>query len=181
MVHGIVKKLRGAILVSSEPGKGTTVHVFLPRVPGELPKEETSESSIPAGKERILLVDDEVAIVQSEQTMLERLGYRVVGKTDGLEALEKFRERPDAFDLVITDQTMHPITGMDLAQKILSIRPDVPIILCTGYSEAVGKEKVKKAGIRELVMKPLTSRDVAKIVRRVLDNRAEKTPQVNEE
>jgi PAS domain S-box-containing protein len=181
VVHGIVKKLKGSILVSSEPGKGTTFHIFLPRVPAELAGEDTAEPPVPAGKEKILLVDDEVAIVQSEQTMLERLGYRVVGKTDGLEALEILQARPDAFDMVITDQTMHPITGMDLAQKILDIRPDLPVILCTGYSEALHEETVKSAGIRELIMKPLTSRDIAEIVRRVLDDRAKKTHRVNEE
>jgi signal transduction histidine kinase len=168
VVHGIVKNHEGAIRIYSEVGKGTTVHVFFPRIQGEVEPKVVSSGPIPAGKERILLVDDEEIQVRSVQNMLDRLGYRVIGKTDSRQALEVFRAQPDSFDLVITDQTMPHLLGQDLAREILSIRPDLPIILCTGFSELIHEEEAKAAGIRDFAMKPLTLRDMAVRIRRAL-------------
>ena len=168
VVHGIVKNHEGFITLYSEVGKGTTFHVFLPQVQGKEEPKVASLSPIPTGKERILLVDDEEIQVRSVQNMLERLGYRVIGKTDAREALEVFRAQPDAFDLVITDQTMPHLTGEKLAQELLVIRPDLPIILSTGFSEVIHEEEAKALGIREFAMKPLTVRDMAVRIRRAL-------------
>ena len=121
------------------------------------------------GKERILFVDDEVPVVQMGRKMLERLGYEVIVSTDGSEALAIFRSQPEQFDLVITDQTMPNITGAELAQELMRIRPDIPVILCSGFSELIDQEKAKAIGIREFVMKPIITRDIGETIRRVLE------------
>jgi two-component system cell cycle sensor histidine kinase/response regulator CckA len=100
--------------------------------------------------------------------MLERLGYRVIGKTDAIQALEIFRTQPDTFDLVITDQTMPHMTGRELVEQILRIRPDIPIILCTGFSEVIHEEEAKAMGIREFVMKPFSANEMAERIRKAL-------------
>ena len=169
VVHGIVKNHKGAITVYSEIEKGTTFNVFLPRIQDETRPETVSSESIPTGKERILVVDDEEPQLQSVTHMLEKLGYNVVAKTDSLEALDVFRAESDAFDLVITDQTMPKMTGDKLAKSILSIRPNLPIILCTGFSEIIDADEAKALGIREFVMKPFTVREMAEKVRKVLE------------
>ena len=149
VVHGIIKNHKGAITVYSEMGKGTTFNVFLPRIPGETRPEAGSVESIPTGKERILVVDDEEPQLQSVTRMLEKLGYKIVAKSDSLEALDVFRAESGEFDLVITDQTMPKMTGDKLARSILIIRPDIPVILCTGFSEVIDAEEAKGMGIRE--------------------------------
>ena len=123
---------------------------------------------IPAGTERILLIDDESILVKMGQTMLERLGYTVTVRTNSLEALSTFKNQPEAFDLVITDQTMPGMTGVDLAQRMLKIRPDLPIILCTGHSNLISEEKARSVGIKGFALKPLTRKDIAEIIRKVL-------------
>jgi PAS domain S-box-containing protein len=168
VVHGIVKNHKGAITVYSETGKGTTFNVFLPRIQDETKSETVSLESIPTGRERILVVDDEEPQLQSVTRMLEKLGYNVVGKSDSLEALDVFRARSGAFDLVITDQTMPKMTGEKLAKSILGIRPDIPIILCTGFSETIDADEAKTLGILEFVMKPFTVREMAEKIRKVL-------------
>jgi PAS domain S-box-containing protein len=168
VVHGIVKNHKGAITVYSETGKGTTFNVFLPRIQDEIKVENGSLQSIPTGKERILIVDDEEPQMQSVTRMLEKLGYSVVGKSDSQEALDAFRAEFGGFDLVITDQAMPKMTGEELAKCILDIRPDVPIILCTGFSEIIDADEAKALGIREFVMKPFTVREMAEKVRKVL-------------
>ncbi|MBM3324938.1 MAG: response regulator, partial [Calditrichaeota bacterium] len=117
---------------------------------------------------------DEEPIARLGKQMLERLGYRVTARTSSVEALEAFRARPDKFQLVITDQTMPNMTGMALADEMMRIRPDIPIILATGFSEVVSPEKAKQSGIREYVMKPITTRELGEITRRVLDEQKEK-------
>jgi PAS domain S-box-containing protein len=173
VVHGIVKNHGGFITLESEVGRGTICTILLPRREGDRETEVASAGPIPAGKERILLIDDEEVQVRTLQYMLERLGYRVIGKTDPREALEIFRAQPEAFDLVITDQTMPHVTGDKLSRELLAIRPEIPIILCTGFSEAMNEEKAKALGIRGFAVKPLTVWDTAQRIRRVLQEKHE--------
>jgi PAS domain S-box-containing protein len=173
VVHGIVQRHQGAIRVTSEPGKGTTCHVLFPRI-DEISQEmkETNDiamGSIRGGSERILFIDDEQALAALAMKMLGQLGYGVTAKTNCLEALDHFRAQPDVYDLVITDYTMPRMTGIDLSRELLLIRPDVPIILCTGFSECITPEKAQELGIREFAMKPLSRASLAEVVRRVLD------------
>ena len=130
--------------------------------------------SIPGGNEHILLVDDEENIVHMIQHMLERLGYHVTGRTSSVEALEAFRSLPKKFDIIITDQTMPNMTGEELAKELLRIRPDIPIILCTGFSEIIPEEKAKAIGIKDYIMKPVLKSQLAKAVRYALDEKIEK-------
>ncbi|MDI6688012.1 MAG: response regulator [Desulfobacterales bacterium] len=124
---------------------------------------------LPTGHERILLIDDELPIVDMFKQMLERLGYEVEAKTSSIEALELFKSRPDRFDIVITDMTMPNMTGNRLAEELMSIRPDIPIIICTGFSKKITEEKAKEIGIRKFILKPLSISGMAKAIREVLD------------
>lgn len=170
VVHGIVANHGGSIGVRSKPGVGTTFEVFIPRI-DHAPESNESEACepLPVGTEQILLVDDEEIIVEMEQLMLERLGYQVTATTGSLEALEAFRAAPGRFDLVITDQTMPNMTGAELCKKLLSIRPDIPIILCTGFSDLVTPEKAQAMGIGAFMRKPPARRELARAIRRLLD------------
>ncbi|MDM8522565.1 response regulator [Desulfococcaceae bacterium HSG8] len=171
VVHGIIRSHGGHISVYSEPDSGSAFHIFLPVSPdtASSPEKTVSEGSLPGGKERILLVDDEVQLVDMERHILERLGYSVTVRTSSVEAFEAFRSRPDDYDLVITDMTMPNMTGLGLSRKIMQIRPNIPIILCTGFSELITEEKAEASGIRKLVMKPMLMRKIAEVVREVLD------------
>ena len=169
VVHGIIKSHGGAVTVSSEPGKGTTFDIFLPKIEdGAIEKPQLSESAS-RDKQVILLVDDEAMMVDVTGKILERLGFSVVAKTSSLDALETFQEKPDEFDLVITDQVMPNMTGTQLARKLISIRPDIPVILCSGFPENVDLEEVERIGIKKFIMKPIGRDTIAKIVRAVLD------------
>jgi PAS domain S-box-containing protein len=168
VVHGIVKNHEGVITLESEVGRGTTARVFFPLVETARESEVVSRDPIPGGDERILLIDDEEIQILSLQQMLERLGYRVTGKKDPREALEVFRNQPGAFDLVITDQTMPKLTGAALVQEMLRLRPDLPVILYTGFSETIDEEQARALGVRDFVLKPLSMRDLAERIRRAL-------------
>ncbi|GAB4263332.1 MAG: hypothetical protein Kow0092_14150 [Deferrisomatales bacterium] len=168
--HGIVDSIGGCIEVESTPGAGTSFAIYLPLTSEEEEEERLGpRAGRPTGTERLLLVDDEETIVELGQQALENLGYSVDTATSGAEALERFAADPDGYDLVITDQTMPGMTGMALAQELLRIRADLPIILCTGYSPAATPEKVRAIGIRELVGKPTTVTELSEAVRRALD------------
>jgi len=171
VVHGIVKNHGGAITVDSLAGQGTTFSLFLPATEAVSITPEDSVQLMVTGTEHILFVDDEDFQADLGKRLLARLGYRVTARTDSLEALVLFRQKPDDFDLVITDMTMPVMTGDVLAAKIISIRPDIPIIVCTGYSERIDKKIIKNIGVKELAMKPLAMKDIAEMIRRVLDER----------
>jgi len=168
VVHGIIKGCGGAARVRSELGKGTVFEILLPCVGASGLSEQKAETALSGGTERILVVDDEPAIVEIACQILESMGYRVEARTNPQEALKLFESDPYGFDLVMTDMTMPHLTGDKLAEKILDIRPDVPIVLCTGYSETLVEDKVKSLGIRELVSKPLVIGELASTVRRAL-------------
>ncbi len=174
IVHGIIKNYGGFLTLSSEPGKGTVFHVFLPVVNKEVLPTIEAIKQIPVGKEKILFIDDEDVLADMGKTMLERLGYHVTVRKSSLEALETFQNQPDQFDVVITDQTMPGMTGVDLARRMLQIRPDIPIILCTGYSSIISEEKAKSIGVREFALKPVGKGDLAVLIRKVLNGNHEK-------
>ena len=172
VVHGIVTGSGGAISVESEVGKGTTFRVYFPRVKGDAVEGEDQTGPVPGGHERVLVVDDERSQAESLRDMLKRLGYDVTFETDSVKALELLRARPGAFDIVVTDQTMPHLVGTKLAEEAMRIRKGFPIILCTGYSDRIDERSAAGLGIRELVMKPFTLREMAAAIRRSLDGRA---------
>jgi CheY-like chemotaxis protein len=177
VVHGIAQSLKGAVEVESDPGKGTEFNVYLPRVIGKADMAANLPQALSTGNERILLADDEDALATMGRLMLDRLGYKVTVKTDSYEALETFRAQPFEFDLIISDKTMPGLTGFDLAQEIKKIRPNVPFIICTGYSDEIEADRAARLEINRLIVKPLSMDDLAKTVRSVLDDTAKKPPQ----
>jgi len=171
VIHGIVENHDGALTVDSKLGEGTAFEIFFPCVE-DREMIETGDSKLALGQgEQILFVDDEEALVDVATQTLGRLGYNVVGKTDSIEALEAFKAEPDRFDIVITDQTMPNMKGMQLAEELMNIRPDIPIILCSGYSESINPEGVKAVGIKEFLMKPVDKQEISQVIRQVLEKK----------
>ena len=170
VVLGIVKKYGGDIRVYSEPGQGASFQVYFPAL-GKAEHGLAAILSTPLvmGNERILLVDDELPIVESLQKMLEFHGYQITAKTRSIEALEAFRLAPNDFDLVITDQTMPYLPGDQLVQEMKKIRPDIPVILCTGFSSVIDDAAAKKIGIDAFLMKPVLRKELSETIRKVLD------------
>jgi PAS domain S-box-containing protein len=171
VVHGIVKGHNGGIKVISKPGKGTSFEILFPRTASEMQFDTVQLKALPTGGERILFVDDEETLIDLGENMLAKLGYHVVTRTSPIEAKEAFKANPVKFDLVISDMTMPNMTGDILAKELMKIRPDIPIIICTGFSEQISAEKVKAIGISGFLMKPLTIRELARTVRSVLDQK----------
>jgi len=169
VVYGIVESYHGAVTVDSRPGEGSLFEVFLPVIEDSSGTESRRIRPIPTGKEKILFVDDEKEIADITGEVLESLGYRVHVETNPAEALKVFEERPDEFGLVITDMTMPCMTGEVLARKLISIRSDIPIIICTGYGEVIGKGRAREMGVREILMKPASIGTVAEAIRKALD------------
>jgi CheY-like chemotaxis protein len=172
VVQGIVKNHGGTLTVYSEHNRGTTFNIFFPRIAEEGSQDIPLATSLPKGTERVLFVDDEHVLADLGEHMLKPLGYTVTTQTSSIEALELFRAQPQGFDLVVTDMTMPDMTGLELAGKLLQIRADLPIILCSGFSEMVTHDKAMATGIREFITKPIELVKMAKIVRRVLDRKA---------
>jgi PAS domain S-box-containing protein len=170
VVHGIVKSFNGTITVKSKPNEGTTFQIFIPRVKKAIKSAPRLREDLQTGDEQILLVDDEQAIVDIGKQMLERLGYTVSTRTCGVEALELFKTQPEKYDLIITDLTMPNMTGEKLARELLKIHSGIPIILCTGFSDQLTKEEAIEIGISEFIMKPIAMNQMAKTIRKALDN-----------
>ncbi len=171
VVHGVVKSMNGYITVESEPGKGTKFQIYFPRIEADEIKsqESVSDDTLPGGQEHILVVDDEYQVAQMLREMLTLLGYKVTAMTDSAEALNLFCNDPKAFDLVITDKTMPKMTGLELSHNILLIRQDIPILLCSGFSDTASKEKLKSMGIQDLIMKPVNKREIAVTIHRIIN------------
>ena len=155
--------------MESEPGKGSTFRILMPKAAAGEDTAGPSGKETLRGKEHILFVDDEDVLVELGRAILEKLGYQVTALTDAEEALKTFSGDPMRFDLIITDQTMPGLTGVRLAKEALRMKPAMPVILCTGYSESINRDTVQAAGIRDLLMKPLARKELAEAVRRVLD------------
>ena len=171
VVHGIVKNHDGAIIVDSQLNIGTTIKVMFPVIEEKYIEEKKASGELLMGSENVLFVDDEKALLKIGKQILERLGYRVQTNTNPVEALEQFRSNPNMFDLVITDMTMPQMTGDKFAREILKIQPDIPIILCTGYSDKMSRESAKKIGIRKYIEKPLNTNELSTAIRKILDKK----------
>jgi len=169
VVQGIVEQRGGKINVYSQLGEGTAFRVYLPITKKRRVSESFETQVLPPGTERILLVDDEAPIAQMGSQILERLGYTVTKRTSSIEALELFKQKPDKFDLVISDTTMPNMTGDILSTELMAIRSDIPIILCTGYSKKISDETALEIGVKAFLYKPIVKSELAKTVRNVLD------------
>lgn len=173
VVHGIVEAHNGFITVQSEPGKGSSFNVFLPKAKNAEPETETLQGAAARGEERILFVDDEKSVMAMATSILTKLGYKVSSFTDPQTALDAFIKAPFRFDLLVTDQTMPKMTGVTLAKRAKAVRPDIPVLLCTGYSQTVSAEEAKGLGIEGYIMKPFVKKDLAAAIRKALGKREE--------
>lgn len=164
---------QGTIRIDSDPHKGTTVRVYLPLTdtgPDELPAI-SAEQPFPMGDESVLLIDDEEDVLEMMHSMIEKLGYQVISRNNSIEALDTFRNHPRQFDLIITDQTMPEMTGLELVEQLIQIRPDIPVILCTGYTEMIAEDSAASLGIGAYVMKPVRISDISVKIRKLLEQK----------
>jgi CheY-like chemotaxis protein/two-component sensor histidine kinase len=173
VVNGIVNTYRGEITVESEVDKGTRFTLFLPAVAAEQGAEAAASVSIPKGTERILFVDDEPALVEIGQQLLQLLGYRVTAKSSSQQALELYLQNPESFDLLVTDYTMPVMTGMQLAEVVLKNKPDLPIILMSGLETTNIEAEAKHLGVRGIINKPIVIKEIAALIRELLDKPGE--------
>ena len=171
-IYSIVKNHHGLITVDSAVGKGSTFCVYLPEIDRNSDHDIAIEVAVPGGKEHILLVDDQTRLLRAATRLLEPLGYRVTALSNAFEAWLKFRENPDHFDIVITDQTMPEMTGTELAREILEMRPGFPIILMSGYGEATDPGMVAELGIAKYLHKPTSKQVLGTAIRELLDRSA---------
>jgi CheY-like chemotaxis protein len=170
VVHGIVEDHDGVVLVESQVGKGTTFTLYFPEHVALTESNAAEPAALGPGKgERILLIDDEAMIADSAGKLLGRLGYQVTAKTDPRAALQAFEENPSSFDLVVTDLTMPRLSGIDVARKVLALRPGLPVLLASGYNATWTPEKIRELGLGGLINKPLTTGALASAVRAALD------------
>ena len=169
VVHGIITALHGTITVESEVGKGTAFHVVIPLLEQATDQSDIKTTEIPRGTERILFVDDEKGITNMASQMLTSLGYKVVTCMRPFDAVTLFREDPSRFDLIITDQIMPGLTGMDLIHEMHAIRPNIPSLICTGFSKTIDDRDLLQAGVKEVILKPLILRQLAESIRHALD------------
>jgi CheY-like chemotaxis protein len=169
VVHGIVKNSGGDITVDSGPGKGATFSIYFPLTAEKPEVEMLAADDLPMGNETVLFVVDEKSLLVMTQEMLAHLGYQVKAEMDPIDALAVFQSNPDQFDLVITDMTMPQMTGVGFAKKLLEIRKDIPIIICTGHSALVDEKNAKELGLAAYIMKPVNMRELAQTIRKVLD------------
>ncbi|MFC1862541.1 ATP-binding protein [Thermodesulfobacteriota bacterium] len=169
VVHGIIKRYKGTITVQSIPGKGACFLIFLPVIESDHDEKSAPKEPLKTGSERVLFVDDEGFQVDFGKQLLERIGYKVVTRTSSLEALALFKKHPYEFDLIITDMNMPNLTGVGLSEEVIKIRPDIPIILCTGFSDMITKEQAFQLGIKAFLMKPAAISEFADTIRKVLD------------
>jgi CheY-like chemotaxis protein len=180
VVHGIMKAHDGAITVYSEPAKGTVFHLYFPAAEGAIPEIVAPAAPPPRGNgERLLYVDDEEPLVYLTTQVLGRLGYEVTGFTEAEAALKAFLAEPDRFDVIITDLSMPRLSGRDLAARILKVRPNVPVILATGYIRPQDTESARSLGIRDLILKPNTVEDLGHTLHRIFAERQEREERQN--
>jgi signal transduction histidine kinase/CheY-like chemotaxis protein len=171
VVHGIVDKHHGAILVESQPGKGTTFNIYFPSIPAEDSVKLVEHEKIPSpGKGNILLVDDEEIIVEMYSKWLEKIGYNVTAETNSLQAREIFRKKARHFDIIITDHVMPKLTGIQLAKDILSIRPQIPIILYTGNTNSISVKACLEMGVGKIIMKPVNFATLNRSIKELLES-----------
>jgi CheY-like chemotaxis protein len=171
VIHGIVRSCGGMIKVYTEINKGSTFKVYIPLATKKIDSQKVcKKESLPTGNEHILVVDDEETIVNFQKNALEHLGYKVTKTTNSLDAFKIFEDNPDGFDLIVTDQTMPNMPGSELAKKVFEIKPNFPIILCTGYSSLMSEKTAQEMGIKKFMMKPVDLKKLANKVRAVLDS-----------
>jgi PAS domain S-box-containing protein len=170
LVHSIIKTFGGTVTVKSEVGKGSVFTVFLPVAKKEEEEMHVRADVLPFGTERVLFVDDEFPIAQMNSQALEKLGYRVTIRSSGIEALELFKAKSSDFDIVVTDMAMPNLTGDELATEMIRIRPDIPIVLCTGFSKRISEKKAAEIGIKAFAIKPLSTTELARTIRKILDD-----------
>ncbi|MBN2302702.1 MAG: response regulator, partial [Lentisphaerae bacterium] len=171
VVEGIIRSFKGSIAVESQLGVGSTFYVALPTME-KMAEDSNGEEvlqELPKGTEKILIVDDEMDILSMEEDMLLSLGYRTVCAQTAADALRLYKEDPDSFDLVLTDQVMPEMKGAELVETLLTITPDLPIVFCTGFSEDFTREEAMAIGVKEFLVKPIIIADLASSVRHALD------------